>query len=296
MLFSDVVSGPTAGGPSGLGVPVTIYGTGFGASRGTSTVTIGGVEVAAYLGWGPGIAHNPGLEAVVVQPGPAVVGGPIVVTVDGRQSNADQTFSVNAARVLAIAPSGSDQADCSLASPRDHRRCRHHQDGAGRHGAGSGRDLRRVRGLDSRCPRTLGRARPTEGDQDLPRRAGGSGQRGAALHRRRQLHHRCGHRVPQRQVARHSRCRPARASGQPLRGQRLQRTDRLGGHRHPRRRPPRRRERVRRVGQHRGHAGPLLLRVLRVGGAASLQRGPGHAGLRHSRLRPATQRPPTSPG
>src|ERR1700719_2971338 len=52
VLFTDVQSGPTTGGPNNLGVPISIFGRGFGAIRGNSTVTIGGVPVASYMVWG----------------------------------------------------------------------------------------------------------------------------------------------------------------------------------------------------------------------------------------------------
>jgi hypothetical protein len=117
VLFTDVLSGPTSGGLNGLGAPITIYGTNFGASRGSSTVRIGGVEVAAYLGWGNGIAQNPDLQAIVVQPGPNVTGGPIVVTVGSQSSPATVSFTANTAKVWYIAPSGSDTATCEAAAP-----------------------------------------------------------------------------------------------------------------------------------------------------------------------------------
>ena len=78
---------------------------------------IGGVEVASYVAWGQHNAHNNGLDMIVVQPGPNVVGGAIVVTVAGQTSNADQSFQRNSGRVLVIARNGVDAADCSLATP-----------------------------------------------------------------------------------------------------------------------------------------------------------------------------------
>ncbi len=117
VLFIDVTTGPVRGGPNDLGAPITLYGTGFGATQGTSTVTIGGVAVARVLVWGTRNAHNPLLDKIVVQPGPAVSGGPIVVTVAGRSSNADWRFQANAGQVYAISPAGNDGQACSLAAP-----------------------------------------------------------------------------------------------------------------------------------------------------------------------------------
>lgn len=117
LLFSDVQSGPTTGGPGGLGVPISIFGTGFGVQRGTSRVTIGGVEVAAYLSWGREGVANPALEMIVVQPGPAVSGGDIVVSVGGIASTGTLSFAKNEGRVLYVASNGSDSGPCSEAEP-----------------------------------------------------------------------------------------------------------------------------------------------------------------------------------
>lgn len=117
ILFTDVQTGPVTGGPNNLGVPITIFGRGFGATRGTSTVTIGGVEVARYLVWGQNNAHNNQLDMIVVQPGSKVTGGSIVVKVNNRSSNANQTFSVNTGKVYAVSRTGNDSNVCSLALP-----------------------------------------------------------------------------------------------------------------------------------------------------------------------------------
>ena len=72
ILFTDVEGGPVSGGPGNRGVPISIFGKGFGATRGASKVTIGGVEAAGYMSWGAGNANNPGLDMITVQPGPNV--------------------------------------------------------------------------------------------------------------------------------------------------------------------------------------------------------------------------------
>jgi hypothetical protein len=103
LFFTDLQSGPGTGGDGNNGVYLTLYGLGFGATRGTSTVTIGGVEVASYARWGdPGPAR--GLETIVVQPGAAVVSGSVVVTVGGSASAGVQ-FTVRPGRIVFVSSS-----------------------------------------------------------------------------------------------------------------------------------------------------------------------------------------------
>jgi hypothetical protein len=116
VFFTDVDAGPVRGGPDNLGVPISIFGRGFGGSRGNSRVTIGGVEVAGYMVWGEHNAHNKMLDLIVVQPGPKIQSGPIVVTVSGRSSNADHEFRESSGSIYYIAPDGSDSASCSASS------------------------------------------------------------------------------------------------------------------------------------------------------------------------------------
>ena len=52
LFFTDLESGPNRGGQDDLGCYVTLWGEGFGASRGESKVTMGGREVARYVEWG----------------------------------------------------------------------------------------------------------------------------------------------------------------------------------------------------------------------------------------------------
>jgi uncharacterized protein (TIGR03437 family) len=117
IFFIDVEAGPVRGGPGNLGVPIAIFGKGFGASRGASRVTIGGVEVARYMVWGAGNAHNKSLDMIVVQPGARVTGGPVVVAVNGQPSNADHGFSVNSRNIYYVAPGGRDSSSCSETAP-----------------------------------------------------------------------------------------------------------------------------------------------------------------------------------
>jgi hypothetical protein len=76
-------------------------------------VTIGGVEVARYLSWGSGNAHNHGLDMIVVQPGPAVRGGAIGLTVAGAAASGSASFTVDtSARLFEVALGGSDSNSC----------------------------------------------------------------------------------------------------------------------------------------------------------------------------------------
>ncbi len=117
ILFTDVEAGPVSGGPNNLGVPIAIFGKGFGAARGTSKVTIGGVEVASYLIWGQNNANNSALDMIVVQPGAVSTAGPVVVIVGGKPSNADYRFTPSGGKVYYVAPTGSDTAPCSETQP-----------------------------------------------------------------------------------------------------------------------------------------------------------------------------------
>ena len=116
IVFTDVDAGPTRGGPDGLGVPITIFGTGFGRERGDSRVTIGGREVARYVSWGTQAAANPRLQTVVVQPGPTT-GGTVQISVGGRTARAPTAFAPTRGRVLLVAGAGSDRASCSMRAP-----------------------------------------------------------------------------------------------------------------------------------------------------------------------------------
>ena len=117
ILFVDTEAGPTTGGPDDLGVPISIFGTGFGAQRGDSVVTIGGVEVAAYRVWGERNAENPLLDMIVVQPGAGVTGGDIVVKTANGESTGEKTFTVAPGRIRYVASTGSPTGACTAEDP-----------------------------------------------------------------------------------------------------------------------------------------------------------------------------------
>lgn len=109
VFFTDIESGPTTGGQDDLGVFITIYGEGFGATQGDATVTMGGQEVARYVLWGEDNAIARTLDMIVVQPGPDVPSGDVVVTVRGQSSN-PLPFTVRSGNIYFVIP-GAPNAD-----------------------------------------------------------------------------------------------------------------------------------------------------------------------------------------
>lgn len=110
LLFTDLTSGPGEGGQDDLGVFITLFGEGFGATRGNSTVTIGGQEVARYVTWGEDNAVARGLDMIVVQPGPAAHSGEIVVTVANQISNS-LPFTIRDGHIYFVIPEASNASD-----------------------------------------------------------------------------------------------------------------------------------------------------------------------------------------
>jgi hypothetical protein len=129
IFFSDLDSGPNIGGQKNHGVWVTIWGKGFGAERGASTVTIGGGVAAEYPIWTD--------TKITFQLGPAAKTGDIVVSVREKAaraaSNAGSTgvpetaaprsgsnglpFSVRPGKIYFVAVNGSDYRNGSFVSP-----------------------------------------------------------------------------------------------------------------------------------------------------------------------------------
>jgi hypothetical protein len=113
-LFTDVVSGPAAGGEGGNGIYLTIFGKNFGSTRGTSTVTINGEPAAQYLMWTQNY-NSTAQDAIGVQIGSGTTGtGPIVVTTpEGSCSNL--SFTVRPGKIYFIGPNAdnSKPASCS---------------------------------------------------------------------------------------------------------------------------------------------------------------------------------------
>jgi hypothetical protein len=99
IFYSDLESGPNTGGPNNAGAFVTIEGSGFGYSQGSSYVSIGGGKAAAYLAWND--------HRISFQLGPAAATGGIVVTTAAGDSNSIR-FTVRAGRILII-PAGKSK-------------------------------------------------------------------------------------------------------------------------------------------------------------------------------------------
>src|ERR1700704_1065963 len=99
IIFSDLQSGPNSGGFNNKGAIVTVYGFGFGASRGASSVTIGGAGADNYLLWSD--------TRVSFHLGSAAVSGNIVVNVAGAASNG-AAFTVRPGRIYFVSPTGND--------------------------------------------------------------------------------------------------------------------------------------------------------------------------------------------
>jgi hypothetical protein len=109
IFFSDLESGPNTGGQNSKGVWVTIWGKGFGASQGSSTVTVGGGAVDNYPLWSDG--------KITFQLGSAAATGNIVVNVAGIGASNGLPFTVRAGNIFFVATTGNDANTGSFASP-----------------------------------------------------------------------------------------------------------------------------------------------------------------------------------
>lgn len=108
-IFTDLQSGPNAGGQNNQGAIVTIYGFGFGATQGGSTLTIGGASPAAYLLWSD--------SKVSFQLGNSASTGNIVVNVAGTGPSNGMPFTVRTGRIFFVAPGGLDTNAGSFTAP-----------------------------------------------------------------------------------------------------------------------------------------------------------------------------------
>src|ERR1041385_8960980 len=109
IYFSDLESGPNIGGQNNKGVWVTIWGKNFGATQGTSTVTVGGGAVDNYPLWSDG--------KIIFQLGPSTATGSIVVNVPGVGASNGLPFTVRAGNIFFVAVAGNDANTGSFTGP-----------------------------------------------------------------------------------------------------------------------------------------------------------------------------------
>jgi hypothetical protein len=112
LFYTDIESGPASGGEGGKdGAFVCVYGENFGATRGNSSIQIGGVEVSAYKLWtDPGQPYRPGNYAKAcgqisnwTRAGAVDVA---VVTADGNSNRLP--FKIANGKVYFVAADGND--------------------------------------------------------------------------------------------------------------------------------------------------------------------------------------------
>ncbi len=100
VFYTDILTGPNSGGENNDGAYLTLFGSGFGASQGSSQVTINNVPVATYKQWSD--------TKITIQPGPSVTSGAIEVKTPEGESNTDHVFTVVPGKIYFVALSGSD--------------------------------------------------------------------------------------------------------------------------------------------------------------------------------------------
>ena len=108
IFYSDITSGPTTGGKDNKGAFVTIFGKNFGATQGTSYVTIGGGQADNYPSWSD--------TKISFQLGANAATGNIVVTTTAGTSN-ELFFTIRTCQIRFVATTGIDSADGSYATP-----------------------------------------------------------------------------------------------------------------------------------------------------------------------------------
>lgn len=121
IFLIDLLQGPNTGGESSNGTILSIFGSNFGASRGSSTVTIGGGAVATYKTW-CSACSTAGYDEIQVAIGSSAASGAVVVTVGGVGSTCNNhddgcSFTVASGNLYYVSPSGSDGAAGSFAAP-----------------------------------------------------------------------------------------------------------------------------------------------------------------------------------
>lgn len=100
IFYTDILTGPNIGGENNNGAYLTLFGSGFGATRDSSRVTINDVPVADYKQWSD--------TKITIQPGEKVTSGAIKVTVLGASSNTDHRFTVTPGNIYFVSLNGKD--------------------------------------------------------------------------------------------------------------------------------------------------------------------------------------------
>jgi hypothetical protein len=108
--YTDLNVGSGTGGDTGNGVYVRIFGSHFGSSQGSGTVTLGGplVTNCSLCSWTD--------TQIIAQLGSQATTGQIVVTANGLQSNG-VPFTVTPTTIVFVSPNGSDSNSGTFASP-----------------------------------------------------------------------------------------------------------------------------------------------------------------------------------
>lgn len=109
IFYSDLDSGPSAGGQNNQGAFVTIYGNGFGGSRGSSFVSVGGGKADNYRIW-----TN---TKIAFQLGSSAKSGEIVVHGDRIGTSNGVPFVVRPGKIYFVATSGKDTNSGGFTSP-----------------------------------------------------------------------------------------------------------------------------------------------------------------------------------
>jgi len=108
IAYSDLVSGPATGGEENQGAIVTVVGSAFGESQGSSEVLLAGSPVKRILQWTD--------RRIAFQIGSSAKTGEIQVVTGGKESN-PVSFTVTTGSIHFVSPTGHDLASGSWASP-----------------------------------------------------------------------------------------------------------------------------------------------------------------------------------
>jgi len=106
--YSDLVSGPSSGGPDSMGAIVTVFGAGFGSSQGGSSVMLAGAQIHHILKWSD--------RKIVFQIDSMAKTGELRVIVNGKPSN-PLSFAVTPGSIHFVSARGSDSSSGSFANP-----------------------------------------------------------------------------------------------------------------------------------------------------------------------------------